>query len=116
MKGKAPRGDAGVRDLIDEELGLLARCRPAEDKITARVHLFPAPGVSPGSAGLLIVSGSTTAVIAGDAVLSKEHFEAGRVFEQAADAQLAQESLAEIAEIADDVVPGHDNAFRVFGR
>lgn len=105
-----------IRRLVADETALLERCRPAPEKLTSRVNLFPAPGVTPGSAGLLLASASQTVVVAGDAVLTKAHYEAGRVFEQAVDVSAAQESFADILEIADEIVPGHDNVFRVFGR
>ena len=105
-----------VERLVTDETALLERCRPAPEKLTSRVNLFPAPGVTPGCAGLLLASASQTVVVAGDAVLTKEHCEAGRVFEQAADVSAAQESFADILEIADVIVPGHDNVLRVFGR
>ena len=105
-----------VERLVAEEAALLERFRPAPEKLTSRVHLFPAPGVTPGSAGLLLASASQTVVVTGDAVLTKEYYEAGRVFEQAGDVSVAQESFSDIMEIADEIVPGHDNAFRVFGR
>jgi len=105
-----------VERLVADETALLERFRPAPEKLTSRVHLFPAPGVTPGSAGLLLASASQTVVVTGDAVLTKEYYEAGRVFEQAGDVSAAQESFSDIMEIADEIVPGHDNAFQVFGR
>jgi glyoxylase-like metal-dependent hydrolase (beta-lactamase superfamily II) len=108
--------DKDVERLVSEETAMLERCRPAPEKLTSRVHLFPASGVTPGSAGLLLASASQTVVVAGDAVLTKDYFLAGRVFEQATDVSAAQESFSEIMGIADEIVPGHDNVFRVFGR
>jgi hypothetical protein len=40
-----------------------------------------------------------------------DHFLAGQVLPDAADIQAAQESMREVYEIADLVVPGHDNLF-----
>lgn len=105
-----------VRVLIREEQSLLSRIRPADDKLTPAVHLFPTPGVTPGAAGLLLAAPTHTIVVAGDAVISRAYYEAGRVFEQVASVEEAQQSFAEIIEIADEVVPGHDNAFRVRAR
>jgi hypothetical protein len=64
---------------------------------------------------LLTIPGWTV-VVAGDAVVTHEYFEAGRVFEQVADVNEAQEAFAGILEIADEIIPGHDNVFHVFGR
>lgn len=105
-----------VRHLVREEAALLARVQPARDKLTPAVHLFPTPGVTPGAAGLLLAAATHTVVVAGDAVISRGYYQAGRVFEQVSTVEDARESFREIVEIADEVVPGHDNAFRVSGR
>ena len=109
------RSEAGddVRRLVREELALLSRIQAADDKLTPAVHLFPTAGVTPGAAGLLLAAATHTVVVAGDAVISRGYFEVGRVFEQVSSVEEAQESFREILEIADEVVPGHDNAFRV---
>jgi len=48
-------------------------------------------------------------VVAGDAIVTREHFDAGRVWERSADPEAAKASFAEIREIADAIIPGHDN-------
>lgn len=108
--------DAETADLVRQERSILARVKAADEKLTPQVHLFPLGGASPGSAGLLLALATRTVVVAGDCVLTQDHFEAGRVFELAADVEQARESLAEVLQIADEVVPGHDNAFRVASR
>lgn len=102
--------------LVRDERSLLERIAPAPEKITPAVHLFPAIGVTPGCAALLLASALRTVVVAGDAVVTKDYYEAGRVFEQVADVSAAQEAFSEIIDIADEIVPGHDNAFRIAGR
>lgn len=103
-------GDPTTAPIIDNELGLLARIEPADDALTDSVHLFPCPGPTPGCAGLLIADLQTT-IITGDAVLTRDHFEQGQVWDQSADEERAKSALAEINEIADLIVPGHDNIF-----
>jgi glyoxylase-like metal-dependent hydrolase (beta-lactamase superfamily II) len=93
---------------IEQELALLGRIKPAPDKLSPTVHLFPSPGPSPGTAGLLI-AGTRTIVLAGDAVLSRDHYENARIHDRCADAAQARQSFAEIVEIADVIIPGHDN-------
>ncbi len=113
------RTDAPMPELdavIADEREILRRIRPAEEKLTRRVHLFPTPGPSPGSAALLLADATRTIVIAGDAVVTQDHFLAGCVHEQVASIEDAQKAFAEIVEIADEIVPGHDNGFRVVGR
>jgi hypothetical protein len=93
-----------------DELALLERTQPALDNLSPLVSLFPSPGATPGTCGLL-VSALRTIVVAGDAVVSREHYEAGRVFERCWNADLARQSFAEIVELAEAIVPGHDNIF-----
>ena len=52
-----------------------------------------------------------TFLIAGDAVPTQDHFLAGQVLPDAYDIKAAQESMGEVYEIADLIVPGHDNVF-----
>jgi len=102
--------------LVADELKLLRRCRPAPDKITPQVHLFPSPGVTPGTAGLLLGASLATVIIAGDAVISRGYFERGRVYEECFDVEASRRSMEDILEIADQIVPGHDNVFVSLGR
>jgi glyoxylase-like metal-dependent hydrolase (beta-lactamase superfamily II) len=95
---------------IEEELEILNRTEPADDVVAEGVQLFPSVGVTPGLCGLLI-EGLQTTIVAGDAVLTREHFEQGLVFDSAVDPDAARQSLQEIYDIADLVIPGHDNVF-----
>ncbi|MEO1236826.1 MAG: MBL fold metallo-hydrolase [Planctomycetota bacterium] len=101
--------DHAVRRILEAEVALLKRCKAAPDKLAPQVDLFPLPGFSPGNCGLLLAHATSTTVIAGDAAATKEHLERGQVLRGAFDIEAAQESLLEVLEIADVVVPGHDN-------
>jgi len=91
------------------DLELLKRFSPAPDKFTQQISLFPVPGPSPGSAGLLLTPTDMTVAIAGDAALTREHIARGQVWEGCSDTTAAMASLQELLEIADVLVPGHDN-------
>jgi glyoxylase-like metal-dependent hydrolase (beta-lactamase superfamily II) len=106
----APEEDLDRRQ-IEQELELLEQLRPALDKIATDVDLFPLAGYTPGTCGLLVSSPLTTLLIAGDAVPSLDHFLAGQVLPDAQDIAQAQESMREVYEIADLIIPGHDNLF-----
>ena len=106
-------GDAEVEvsyEELSEELELLGRTKAAPDRLTPSVHLFPSPGVTPGSSALL-VTGERTVVVAGDAIITWEHYEEGRVYERCVNSDAARESFLEIAEVADVIIPGHGNLF-----
>ena len=62
-----------------------------------------------GPAGLLLSLPSSTVLVAGDAVATQEHLERGQVLRGAFDVQKAQQSLLDAVEIADLIIPGHDN-------
>ena len=91
------------------DLKLLKRFSPAPDKFTEQISLFPIPGASPGASGLLLTPTDMTIAIAGDAALTCEHITRGQVWEGCSDTAAAMESLMELVEIADVIVPGHDN-------
>jgi glyoxylase-like metal-dependent hydrolase (beta-lactamase superfamily II) len=106
----APDADLD-RKMLREELALLESLQSPDDKIAPGVDLFPLFGYTPGTTGLLVASATYTALIAGDAVPTQDHFLAGQVLPDAQHIQAAQESMQEVYEIADLIVPGHDNLF-----
>ncbi len=106
----APDADLDRRVLRDE-LALLESLDVAEDKISGGVDLFPLFGYTPGTTGLLVAAPAYTALLTGDAVPTQDHFLAGQVLPDAQDIAAAQEAMREVYEIADLIVPGHDNLF-----
>lgn len=105
--------DGEVAALLTAELSLLSRVEAAPDEIIEGLDLFPLPGYTEGQAGLLVTTPTMGTMIAGDAIPTAEHFAAGQVFGDCWDIKLAQQSLMEMYEIADAVIPGHDNIFMV---
>jgi glyoxylase-like metal-dependent hydrolase (beta-lactamase superfamily II) len=99
------------RAIINRELKLLESFRAAEDKLADQVDLYPLFGYTPGTCGLLIAAPTYTAIVAGDAVPTQDHFLAGQTLPDAYDLKLAGEAMREVYEIADVIVPGHDNLF-----
>ena len=87
------------RKILRQELQLLATLTPADDKVADQLDLFPLPGYTPGTCGLLIKFPTSTIVLA------------GQILPDAYDIKAAQESLREVYEIADVIIPGHDNLF-----
>lgn len=97
--------------VIDRELALLDATAVADDKIAEGIDLFPLPGYTSGTCGLLVSLPATTILIAGDAVPTQEHFLATQALPGSASVEQVGESMREVYEIADLVVPGHDNLF-----
>jgi glyoxylase-like metal-dependent hydrolase (beta-lactamase superfamily II) len=107
---EAPEEDLD-RAMLSDELKLVESLKTPEDQFAEQVDLFPLFGYTPGNCGLLIAAPTYTALLAGDAVPTLDHFLAGQVLPDAFDIQAAQESMREVYEIADLIVPGHDNLF-----
>lgn len=102
-------GDEELVALIEAESDLLARCEVAADSLAPGVDLFPLPGVTPGTCGLLLAQPNMTTLICGDAVATSEHLEQGKVLPNCVSIEQAQESFREAVEIADVLIPGRDN-------
>jgi glyoxylase-like metal-dependent hydrolase (beta-lactamase superfamily II) len=88
---------------------LLARLASAPEKFAPGVDLFPTFGHSAGHSSVLVYTPMNTLVIAGDAVLSQDHLEHGDLGEGPWDLMAAKTSFQDIVEIADLIIPGHDN-------
>jgi glyoxylase-like metal-dependent hydrolase (beta-lactamase superfamily II) len=109
LLGSAQRLDGDDTKTAQAELDILERFKPAPEKFTPQIHLYPLVGPSAGSAGLLLALPTTSIIIAGDAALTAEHVMRGQVWEGAVDSDKAMESLRDLLEVADVIVPGHDN-------
>ena len=109
LKASAERLSGEDLATVEADLKLLARFEAAPDKLGPQTHLYPLAGPSPGSAGLLLTPATLTILVAGDAAVTAEHLRRGQVWEGCFDTEAALGSLQDILEVADAVVPGHDN-------
>ena len=97
------------RPAIENEIKLIQSLRPAPDTLAPQVDLFPLFGYTAGTCGVLVSGATQTILLAGDAVASVDHLLAGQVLPGCFNLGQAKESLTEVYEIADVIVPGHDN-------
>ena len=95
--------------VVKADIELLANFKPAPDKFSPQIELYPLYGASPGSSGLLLTPPTSTIIIAGDAVATGEHLKAGRLWRGVQDTTASAETLRDLIELAGVVVPGHDN-------
>ena len=102
--------------LVQSDLKITEKFKPAPDKFADTVSLYPLAGPSFGSAGLLLTPQTSTVLIAGDAALTAEHVSRGQVWEGSADREAALQSLQDLLELADMIIPGHDNLMLSPGR
>ena len=101
---------------IEADIKLLEAFKPAPESFSNQVTVYPMAGASFGSAGLLLTPPTMTVVIAGDAVLTAGHMETGQIWEGCDDRDKAMETLRDVLELADVIVPGHDNLCFAPGR
>ena len=102
-------GASEVEAILKQDISILKRCQPAPDRLAEQVDLFPLPGFTPGTCGLLLLQVNSTTLIAGDAVATTEHMAEGKVLKGGYDLAQARDSFMEAVEIADVIIPGHDN-------
>lgn len=102
-------GEEEAAARLRREVAILERCRPAPDRLAEHVDIFPLPGATPGTCGVLVSEARCTTLVCGDAVPTVEHLERGMTLPHCADLARAKESLMEAVEIADLLVPGRDN-------
>jgi glyoxylase-like metal-dependent hydrolase (beta-lactamase superfamily II) len=98
-----------IAAVLQRDVAVLQRCKPAPEELAERVTLFPLPGVTPGMSGLLLEDARFTVVLTGDAIPTIEHLERGQVPDDAVDLEKAQESFTDAVEVADMFVLGRDN-------
>ncbi|MDX2148210.1 MAG: MBL fold metallo-hydrolase [Planctomycetota bacterium] len=101
--------DSELMEALRADAGVLQRCQPPPDSLTRGVDLFPLPGVTPGTCGLLISLPRATLLVCGDAVATTEHLERGQILPGAVNVDQAMASFREAIEIADVLIPGRDN-------
>jgi len=102
-------GDTSLSALLEQHRDLLSTFDVPDDNVIPGVDLFPLPGYTPGSCGLLLPTPKRTVLICGDTVATSEHLAQASVLSNCANIEMAQESFKECVEIADVLVPGRDN-------
>jgi glyoxylase-like metal-dependent hydrolase (beta-lactamase superfamily II) len=105
----AAHGDVELETALRSDRMLLERCRPAPDALAQGIDLFPLPGVTPGTCGLLLPLPRVTVLMTGDAIATADHLKKGQVLPVTWNLETALESFREAVEIADIIVPGRDN-------
>ncbi len=108
----SPNAAELVQWIVMQEAAGLTREQVIEmliERFGEQIHLYPLAGPSVGSAGLLLTPPANTIVIAGDAAVTAEHFRRGQVWRGCVDTAAAMAALRDLVEIADVIVPGHDN-------
>jgi glyoxylase-like metal-dependent hydrolase (beta-lactamase superfamily II) len=87
----------------------IERFVPAEEGLLEGVRLFPSPGHTFGHHGLLIDARWGRLIVAGDAVMTQDFFDAEEGYHNCVDFELATQTIRTIKASADWVIPGHGN-------
>ncbi len=90
--------------------------RPVEavaGTLLGEIEIVPTPGHTMSHHSLAFTCEGQRVVIAADAVMTRDFFRERRGYFNSADFEAAGASIERVAEIADVVVPGHDNYFLV---
>jgi glyoxylase-like metal-dependent hydrolase (beta-lactamase superfamily II) len=99
---------------VDSEANkVLAHLMPFDGVHFPGISTIPTPGHTPGHTSLLFKCQDRRVVVAGDAVMTEDHFRAGDDHVNSTDSNQARESLALLGRQADLIIPGHDVPFVV---
>jgi glyoxylase-like metal-dependent hydrolase (beta-lactamase superfamily II) len=100
-----------VADAINRTKRLPKRIEPAGVPVFNAVTLVPTPGHTPSHHSLRFHCDGLSVVVAGDAVMTQDHWRERQGHHNSADLALAARTIEQLAALADIVVPGHDNFF-----
>jgi glyoxylase-like metal-dependent hydrolase (beta-lactamase superfamily II) len=100
-----------VADAINRTKRLPKPVEPAGGPILDAITLVPTPGHTPSHHSLRFHCDGSSVVVAGDAVMTRDHWRERQGHHNSADLALAARTIEQLAALADIVVPGHDNSF-----
>jgi glyoxylase-like metal-dependent hydrolase (beta-lactamase superfamily II) len=87
--------------------------RPPTSRLISLVDMIPTPGHTAGHHSLRFDCDGLSVLIAGDAAMTHDFWADRRGFFNSADPALASRTMEAITQIAEAIVPGHDNWFLI---
>jgi glyoxylase-like metal-dependent hydrolase (beta-lactamase superfamily II) len=102
---------AAVAATLNNSGKLAKQFEPASRLLFDAVEVLPTPGHTMGHHSLRFDCDGLSIVVAGDAVATQDYWKERRGYYNCVDFALSAQSMERIAQIADIVVPGHDNYF-----
>lgn len=87
--------------------------RVCKEKLTDAISMYPLPGHTDGTTGLLFESNGKKVVIAGDTVMGVEYFEHANGYWFNENLEETRKSIRKVAMDADVIVPGHGDVILV---
>ncbi len=95
---------------FDDGEALAKRLRPAGNEIISGIKTVSLPGHTMGLTGLMFESAEGVILIAGDSVMTQDHFKDRHGY-FCEDYEMSKTTMDKINTLADIVVPGHSNFF-----
>ncbi len=106
---------AGVAEGINESGGRDKQFQPAPSKLFDAIDVVHTPGHTADHHSLRLDCDGLSVVVAGDAAMTRDFWEARQGFFNSADFDQVARTIDSLAEVADVIIPGHDNWFLVDG-
>ena len=101
----------GVAEILNKSGKLTGHVEPVTGVLFEAIEVLPTPGHTPSHHSLRFDCDGLSVIAAGDAIATRDFFRDRRNFYNATDPQQGVASMNKIAELADLIIPGHDNYF-----
>ena len=99
------------RSADERERRLATRIAEAKPGFSEGIALVELPGHTMGTTGLLLETQDGKVCVCGDSIMTRDFFKARLGYYNSVDFTLSSASIQKVAQLADIVVPGHDNYF-----
>lgn len=104
-----------VAEILNQSGKLLRTIEGSPDHLFDEIKVIPTPGHTHAHHSLVFDCAGLRIAIAGDAVMTKDFFRERQGYRNSVDFELAARMIDMLAEMADIIVPGHDNYLLVDG-
>ena len=101
----------GPAELLNKSGKLARRVEPVMGSLFEAVEVLPTPGHTPSHHSLRFDCDGLSIIAAGDAIATRDFFRERQNFYNAADPKQGVATMNKIADLADLIIPGHDNYF-----
>jgi glyoxylase-like metal-dependent hydrolase (beta-lactamase superfamily II) len=101
----------GVAEILNQSGKLPRHVEPVTGRLFESIEVLPTPGHTPSHHSLRFDCDGLSVIAAGDAIATHDFFRDRKNFYNAVDSKQGIATMNKIAELADLIIPGHDNYF-----